>query len=133
MGSGRCGSVRSSDTLVAGTDVPNGDRNVPAPYGLCQGREHKEQTLLSLGEDVPDGDRSVPAPYRKRVLAAGVRYTAAGTAAPRKLPSSRRPACWLFSGWNWVATTAPERMALANFSPYSVCIAMIAGSAGSGK
>ena len=32
-----------------------------------------------------------------------------------------KPLAWLFSGWNWVATTLPLAMALVNFCPpYSV-------------
>jgi hypothetical protein len=56
-----------------------------------------------------------------------------GVPTSRKFPNSFSPACWLFSGWNCVATTAPERIALAKVSPYSVVIAMMFSFSGAGK
>ena len=42
-----------------------------------------------------------------------------------------RPTAWLFSGWNWHATTLSFHTAEAKGFPYSVTVAITAGSAGS--
>ncbi|RYD58488.1 MAG: type II toxin-antitoxin system RelE/ParE family toxin [Verrucomicrobiaceae bacterium] len=68
----------------------------------------------------------------KRVHSKGD-YASTGVPTSRKFPNSFNPACWLFSGWNCVATMAPERIALAKFSPYSVVIAMMFSFSGTGK
>jgi hypothetical protein len=39
---------------------------------------------------------------------------------------------WLFSGWNWVAKIFPDHTLEAKVMPYSVVVAIMAGSAGTG-
>ena len=53
---------------------------------------------------------------------------------PRKFRISRRPASWLFSGWNWQAKRLPRSTAPANlWVPWVVAATTVDGSDGSGK
>jgi hypothetical protein len=47
-----------------------------------------------------------------------------------KFPSSRSPAAWLFSGWNWTAKRIPRPAAAVNGTPYVVRHAATPGSDG---